>query len=334
MYGYFTADKIGISTGGGIVTRHELEALASIGQTTLWNPEPKQDPFDVERQILHNKLPDLKLAHFYSGTFPDTVKYLKSKGTKISYTAAAHDIDLSREEFAKLGIPYDLPHINNPDLWQKYLQCYLMADVVICPSNHSKQIMEKFGCQNVVVVPHGCHTMQAKSYPKTFTLGYLGQIGPDKGLIYLIEAWSKLNYKDCALNIAGSQSINILPLVRYFKNGNYNIMGFVKNIEEFYNGISVYVQPSVTEGFGIEILEALATGRPVIASDGAGASDCVTKDCGIVFKKKNVKELMEAIDVMKNRTEDYRQLCQNHAAKYTWEKVKDQYVNVWRQLLS
>ena len=35
MYGYFTADRVGISTGGGIVTKNELEALASLGQTIL-----------------------------------------------------------------------------------------------------------------------------------------------------------------------------------------------------------------------------------------------------------------------------------------------------------
>lgn len=333
MYGYFTADRIATNTGGGIVTKHELEALAIMGETMLWNPEAKADPFDTERSIIHNQLPELQLAHFYSGTFPDTVRYLKSKGTKISYTAAAHDIDLSKAEFEKLGIPYDLPHITNPDLWQKYLQCYLMADVVICPSVHSKQVMEKFGCKNVVVVPHGCHMMKAKPYPKTFTIGYLGQTGPDKGLIYLIEAWSKLNYKDAVFNIAGSQSISLLPLIRHFKHGNYNIMGFVKNIEEFYNSITTYVQPSVTEGFGIEILEALATGRPVIASNGAGAADCVG-ECGFVIEKKNVQALMDSIDSIKKQSLDVRQICQKQALNYTWDKVKQSYINVWKNLLT
>lgn len=333
MFGFFTADKIGSNTGGGIVTKNELDALLTLSQTTVWNPEPKTDPFDTERSIPHNKIPDLKLAHFYSGTFPDTVKYLKSKGTKISYTAAAHDIDLSRAEFKKLNIPYDLPHITNPDLWKKYLQCYLMADVVICPSTHSKQVMENFGCKNVKVVPHGCHLMQSQPYPKTFTIGYLGQTGPDKGLIYLIDAWSKLNYKDAVFNIAGSQSMSLLPWIRHFKYGNYNIMGFVKKIENFYNSISVYVQPSVTEGFGIEVLEAMATGRPVIASDGAGATDCIGS-CGLVVPKKNVEAIMNAIDSYRNKTIDSRKDCQIQASKYTWEKVRHQYTQVWKELLA
>lgn len=333
MFGYFTADRVGISTGGGIVTKNELEALAGMGQTTLWNPEPKSDPFDTERSIVHHQIPDLKLAHFYSGTFPDTVKYLKSKGTKISYTAAAHDIELSKAEFEKLNIPYDLPHITNPELWKKYLQCYLMADVVICPSTHSKQVMEKFGCKNIKVIPHGCHIMQAKPFPKTFTIGYLGQTGPDKGLIYLIEAWSKLNYKDAVFNIAGAQSMTLLPLIRHFKKGNYNIMGFVKNIEDFYNSISVYVQPSVTEGFGIEVLEALATGRPVVASDGAGAADCVGT-CGVVVPKKNVESIMNAIDSLKNNKADNRQACQIQASKYTWDNVKTMYADIWKDLIA
>ncbi len=333
MIGYFTADRIGITTGGGIVTKNELEALTSIDETILYNPEPNSNPFDTEKKIIHNQIPDLKLAHFYSGTFPDTVKYLKSKGVKVTYTAAAHDTDLSRQEFEKLGIPYDFPHITDKNLFNKYLQCYLMADMVICPSNHSKEVMEKFGCKNVVVIPHGCHIMPANKYPKTFAIGYLGQIGPDKGLMYLIEAWSLLNYKDAVFNIAGNQSINLLPIIRHFKNGNYNIMGYVKNLHDFYNSISVYVQPSVTEGFGIEILESLAAGRPVIASDGAGASECVGS-CGKVVAKRDVRQIMQAIEEMKTKQEDLRQACQIQASKYTWEKVQQEYVKLWSEVLS
>jgi glycosyltransferase involved in cell wall biosynthesis len=110
-------------------------------------------------------------------------------------------------------------------------------------------------------------------------------------------------------------------------------MGFVKSIEEFYNSISLYIQPSVTEGFGIEVLEALATGRPVIASDGAGASDCLGS-CGMVVERKNVKAIMDAIDAMKNNVKDVRKICQSQASNYTWDKIKNQYISVWRQLLT
>jgi len=43
----------------------------------------------------------------------------------------------------------------------------------------------------------------------------------------------------------------------------FKILGFVENLVDFYKQISVYIQPSITEGFGITPLEAMAYGRPV-----------------------------------------------------------------------
>ncbi len=80
-------------------------------------------------------------------------------------------------------------------------------------------------------------------------------------------------------------------------------------------------------------MEALATGRPVVASDGAGAADCVGP-CGLVIPKKNVEALMQAIDTFKNNNNDNRNACQLQAGKYTWDKVKDQYLQVWKELLA
>lgn len=334
MFAYITADRIGVQTGGGVVTKNEHEALEKLGKTIVVNPKPTIDPFETEKEINFSNLNDIKLAHFYSGAFPDTVEYLKKNGCKVSYTAAAHDPKLSQEEFESLGLKYDFPHITDPEKFKKYLQCYRMADLVICPSTHSKTIMENYGCKNVVVIPHGCHIMKAKPYPQTFTLGYLGQIGPDKGLKYLFAAWSILDYKDAVLNLAGYNSIDLIHMARYFGKGNINILGFVKNIEDFYNSLSAYVQPSVTEGFGIEVLEALSAGRPVICSDGAGAADCVG-NCGLVVKKQDPVQLAEAIDSIKRQKNDkIIALSQNQAEKYTWDKIQENYIKVWKAMLS
>ena len=107
---------------------------------------------------------------------------MKEKGIKISYTAAAHDIKESQQEFKSYGMSYDYPHITNPILWNQYLSSYLNADLIICPSKHSANIMKDFGAKNITVIPHGCHYGFSYAYPKTFSVGYLGQIGPDNGV--------------------------------------------------------------------------------------------------------------------------------------------------------
>ena len=157
-----------------------------------------------------------------------------------------------------------------------------------------------------------------------------------KGVKYLLEAWSNLNYSDAVLNIAGSQSVHLLGLIRSFQKGNFNIMGYMKSVEDFFHSVSVYVQPSVTEGFGIEVPEALSCGRPCIVSDGAGASDCITDKCGDVFEKRNVEQLAKLIDKYKTNYDNCKKMqeaCVEKGREYLWKNIEKFYVDFWSSLL-
>jgi glycosyltransferase involved in cell wall biosynthesis len=343
---YITADKIGTPTGGGAVTFHEYRALESLGAQTLpidaniipGGPDPFQSDANY-RKALEDQSPNLGgLAHIYAGCFTGTVETLRSRGTRVSYTAAAHDINESRREFEELGYGFNFPHLVDPELWKRYLGGYLGADLVICPSAKSAKLMTQFGCKNVIVIPHGCILPKTiVPLPKRFTVGYLGQAGPDKGLRYLFEAWKKLDMRDGTLLIAGNNIDQALPLYRKFGGGNVQFMGFVRDVSEFFNKTSVYVQPSVTEGFGIEILEAMAHGRPVVASSGAGASEVVAHHvAGVVVPPRSSQALAEGILWARKEpraAEGRAQKGLEAIKNYTWETIKARYVEAWNGLL-
>ena len=215
---YVTADAIGTATGGGRVTHHEAQALGAVGDVEIWQfPEaPRPWGADLAACALLERRPQYRpqKAHFYSGTFTKTIELLKARGTLISYTAAAHDIKVSRREHELLGLPFDYPHLIDPDQWQAYLRGYLLADVVVCPSTYSEQIMRGYGCQRIVIIPHGFDPpTHIARVPDRFVVAYLGQPGPDKGLVYLMqawEAWSALR-PDTLLVLAGRGMRNLLP---------------------------------------------------------------------------------------------------------------------------
>lgn len=383
-----TADRIGIQTGGGLVTSQECQALQEWSgeevqvfsgdqHSTEWEcvvhvltDESKKletsDPWIWDNRAVHQvrNIPEdkwPKIVHLYAGTFGKTVNALRQRGSKATYTAAAHSITVSRREHEKLGIPFNYDHINNPELWKRYLQGYLNADRIICPSSHSKQCMIEHGVDpsKIRIIPHGVHLPEEpiKPLPERFRLGYLGAIGPDKGLPYLIQAWKTLNYKDATLVLAGRDSTSpyMRQLIHHFGGGNIELLGWVKNVADFYNSISVYVQPSATEGFGCEVLEAMAYGRPVICSDGAGAVDCV--DSSGTFKACDVTSLAEKINQaywvskhdlypMKdgkfvedpsfpNGKMDLTAVGKYNrelAESYTWDIIKQKYKDVWTEL--
>lgn len=348
---YLTQDKIGTPTGGGAVTFHEYRALESLGEKTYpfdSNIVPvSHDPFKSDenyQSLMRANSSGLvgRLAHVYAGCFTKTVGELQTRGFKVSYTAAAHDIAESRKEFDDQGIGGHFPqHLIEPGLWAQYVSGYKAADLVICPSELSQRCMESYGCTNVTVIPHGCDLPAKTSpFPKRFTVGYLGQAGPDKGLRYLFEAWKKLNLKDGLLLIAGNNIEQALPLWRKYGGGNVQFMGFVKSVSELYDRVSVYVQPSVTEGFGIEVLEAMAHGKPVIVSEGAGAADVLKVDDSLsdcYLSPRDVSGLAERIDgwrqCTKETLEERGRVFRVTAENYSWDKVEKMYAAAWKQLL-
>lgn len=343
---YCTADRIGTPTGGGSVTHNELLAMQMLGgsvsvfdQAVLGQSD---NPFDMDsnlyiRLMENDQYKQVKLAHFYSGTFSKTIQLLKRGHTRITYTAAAHSIEESRKAHTELSLTYNYPHLTDPDLWEQYVTGYKSADVLICPSTHSAKVMADFGCTAPIrIIPHGTSPVKVKPMPKTFRLGYLGAIGADKGLIYLLQAWKMADLKDASLVLAGPHITSLFHVARIAGGRNIEFKGYVDSPSDLYNYCTVYCQPSVTEGFGIEVIEALAHGRPVIVSSGAGAADVVTPENGLVVRPKHVGDLVEAIIAFAKMPDlEARSVKVVHtAAHYYWPVIYPQYVMLWKKELS
>lgn len=364
---YLTADDIGAPTGGGIVTKHELLALddfAGEDQVRILSRRDlgqQADPWGWDEESYrriatsHLGFACYKLAHVYSGSFSWTVRTLRANGCKVVYTIAAHDREISRREHEQLGLGFPYPHLTDPGLWERYIGGYRDADVIVCPGKAPATTVQCYGPnfanKRIEIIPHGCDLPVSVAPPPTrFTVGYLGAVGPDKGLRYLLEAWKLLNYKDATLLLGGreSRSVFTVELIKRtwgldtllvdeewncWPGGNaVRCTGWVENVSDFYNQCSVYVQPSATEGFGIEVLEAMAHGRPALCSDAAGAADVVPEGC--VFKARDAMALAEKIDEMRRSPDlgPFGLICRQLASHFTWPKIRQRYIDLWRML--
>jgi len=351
---YITADTIGGWTGGSKVTFHESEALKSLGECEVYGRnrlEGGADPWGWDqvalRKITTEPAKKYKIAHFYSGSMTNTVKELRSKGTKVCYTVAAHRVSDSKKAHEELGLSYAYPHLTELDQWRKYSGGYWESNVLVLPSKHSAEVvteqMNELGIDEnsrptLCVIPHGCdYPNEAPPLPKKFVVGYSGVWGADKGVTYLLEAWKKLNYKDALLIFAGGDSTTAWAkqLLSRYGGGSIYLMGWVPKLEDFFRKISLYIQPSTTEGFGIPVIEAMAHGRPVLCSDHAGACD-VTPYRDMVFKASDVNASADAIEnVRKNwNLEDIGKGCREEAEQYSSPSIRERYVNLWKGLVS
>jgi glycosyltransferase involved in cell wall biosynthesis len=343
-------------SSGGTISQQEILAMESIGDNASTikignqhiNPVKyglPNNPFlqdYLTMDLLSNPALGLKcgdVAHLYAGPFTNTIRYLKAKGIKIILSIDAHDRDDSIQEFGNLGYDYPYEHVKNNDLWEIYNGGTHEADIVIVPSMASAEFLKREGVENTKlrIIPHGINipdNWSVTNIPEQFNVGYLGQYGPDKGIKYLIEAWSQLNYQDSTLIFAGTSSKSLGQFInKYATTGKFNLLGYVNDIADFYNNISVYVQPSVTEAFGIEILEAMSYGRPVIASEGAGAADVIDDGInGFIVPKRDPGAIADKIDFLKNRADLFKIgiAARRTAEKYDWSIIRQRYIDVFK----
>ena len=361
---YLTADKIGLGTGGGTVVHYEWQAFRELPESQIQiltreeldSTQAKQtaygygphepEPWCWDRQAYNLFNSNIKLAHLYAGTFPTSIKKLKENDAKVSYTIAAHNLKASRAEHEKWGIPFAqyYPHLVQPDLWQKYIEGYRLADVIVAPSKAAENSIREYGgdflTKRIEIIPHGVEIpATVKPLPKPFVVGYLGAYTPDKGITYLLQAWGKLNYKDAILVLGGANSATetVWNMVeRYCGNATVAILGYVRNVADFYNGISLYVQPSITEGFGLEVAEAMSYARPVLVSRGAGAADMVSSGTNaLLLNPGDVDDLCNKIDHARTNwgLKETGESCREVAKQYAWPIIQEKYKKLWQELM-
>jgi len=301
-----------------------------------WRPTPFFQDY-----IAYNHIPDepIELVQTYACPFGLTIEKLKKNNfCKIVADLAPHNIDISKEEHIRFTKEYPFPHLTDPWLLKLYMRHLCLADVVVVHSHSSADYIKKTADlkNDPVVIPHGCNLpTEIPVFPERFTPGYFGALGIDKGISYLIDGWLNcpLN-KDLQLLIGGrgTEAFKIPePYASRFKT-----IGGVAEISEFYKQISIYIQPSIQDGFGITPLEAMAYGRPVIVSNGAGVSELVTdgKD-GFVVPMRDIKAIRDKIMYYYDNPSEIKRMGQEArktAEKYTWKQVLGEYVDLWQRI--
>ncbi len=163
-----------------------------------------------------------------------------------------------------------------------------------------------------------------------------------KGYDLLIQAFADLDLPQGAwtLNIIGDgeeeeilqNHINAVNLQNnIFLLGKRN----KKEIVDLLTSSHVFMMPSRNENFSVAILEALACGLPIVASDCGGVRDCINDSNGIIFPIDNVEELKKAILKIYNR-----EVCfDNHSIAMQFKKnfapqiIAQKLINIFKQTI-
>lgn len=141
---------------------------------------------------------------------------------------------------------------------------------------------------------------RAKNLPPRFWL-FIGTLEPRKNLVTLIEAYAMLSASDrLPLVIAGGKGWDYAPIFeaveRHGLREAVQFPGFVPSEELvlWYNSAELFVYPSVFEGFGLPVLEAMACGVPVAVSDASSLPE-IAGGVGLCLPPLSVSAWSEAL---------------------------------------
>jgi glycosyltransferase involved in cell wall biosynthesis len=136
---------------------------------------------------------------------------------------------------------------------------------------------------------------------KGLVLGTVGRVEKTKGLDYLLNAMPKIleRYPDARLEIIGDGSelehLKILSKKLKISNSVF-FFGKLVNPIPSYNRMDIFILPSILEGFGIVLLEAMAVGIPVVATNVHGIKEVVINgESGILVPPKNADAIADAV---------------------------------------
>ena len=285
-------------------------------------------------------LKDVKVDLIFFNGSPFGLSSRLLKPAKSIADVPAHNIELSVEEYERRNgaESYPFDHMIDPFLWNIYSHHIKSASVVLCPSRASAQyILKKLDLRNrVEVIPHGCDIPEAAKVclPAEFTVVHIGANAPDKGQIYLVKALHMLRHNP---RFAASLVMVGYGTRLWFPFGVF-CFEHVVDIGKIYSECSVYVQPSVTEGFGLPALEAMAHARPVIVTEGAGVSDLVEDGKeGFVVPIRNPCAIAEKIEYLYSNPDEAKRMGRNarkKAEEYTWKIIEGRYRKLIQDVLN
>jgi len=197
--------------------------------------------------------------------------------------------------------------------------------VYVAVSHHQKRLMEQFK-KRVHYIGMGYDLNKTLDSPKENSILYLGKIDKMKQVPSLLRAWKNISHSnDWKLVLAGDGS-DYDYCVNYAKNiglTDYEFLGYVSNEEKWrlYSKAKLFAFPSLYEGFGIVLLEALNEGCVPIVNDLPPMNEVVTPEVGFITNPtvdswaKTLRIAMNS-DLAKKRVHIPELL-----EKYDWEDV-------------
>ncbi|HYG40203.1 MAG TPA: glycosyltransferase family 1 protein [Cytophagales bacterium] len=281
------------------------------------------------------------------------------------YHGLSNELPFGKKRFKTVVTIHDLLFLRFPHLYKKIdVEIYKNkwkyackeADKIIAISNQTAEDLNTFlniPSHKIEVVYQGCNEVFKQEFdsrklksvaekyalPTDFILN-VGTVEPRKNALTIVKSLPFLTNTEIPLVIVGRETPYKQDIIEFIQKENLtNRVIFLHNVpfEDLpliYQLSKLFIYPSIFEGFGIPIIEALNSGIPVISSTGSCFSEAGGKD-SLYIDPKSPEQLAEAIQsVLKNPTKARFMIerGKEYVKRFESEKIADDIMSVYNMI--
>jgi len=357
-------------SGLGSYSRNLIQGLAEMypdNEYVLYTPELNYELFEPNQKCILVKGPERPIHRIFRSYWRSFYlsRQLPHDGIEI-FHGLSHEIpyNFPKKQVRSIVTIHDLIFLRLPHLYRmldriiyerKFRYSCMTSDRIVAVSRQTAfDIQEFFGIdpEKIDVVYQGCNPVfntdvsliekeilrMKYLLPNSFIL-YVGTIEERKNLLTLIKAlhFGKI---DMPLVVIGKPTPYLNKIIEFIERHsliNIIFCDIVQNqdLPGIYQLADLFVYPSIFEGFGIPILEAMYSRVPVITSRGSSLTEA-GGDHTIYVDPNNVEEMAAAIKkVLINRDLQEKMITEGykHARKFDAEKVSGNILQVYNKVL-
>lgn len=285
-------------------------------------PEQYRNRFDLALGVhLSTHLPFLKMSHFKKDRIFESwlIKHLKNSepGILHSWNGNSHQLfrELKSRDWLKClerSCPHNMfqheiisaeadflniKYFKDKAALERETEELYLSDIIVAPSQYSANSYSDPELIKKIRVNHlgaNLHFRGREKRNSSLVVLMVGNNFLRKGTHYLIEAFKMIDRADAELWIRGD-----VPEV--YRNQIYDKRIKIippllpEKLVKLYQDADVFVQPSIDEGFGMTVLEALSFGLPLVVTENVGAKDILNSEVSITVPIRNPEALARAI---------------------------------------
>ena len=283
-------------------------------------------------------LPSLHSYDIWHSTYQNT-HYMPMLNKKIKVVLSIHDLNFMYDEKKSAA---------KKQKYLRYLQALInRADAIICISEFSKKdVLQYCEVKNkpLYVIHNGTNLLQTpeltnKSYkPSKPFLFSIGVINRKKNFHVLLPLLKKNTME---LLIAGKyDDADYLSFIqKQSKNlgveDNVHLLGSVSEHEKswYFNNCRAFALPSISEGFGLPVVEAMSCGKPLFLSDKTALPE-IGGDISFYFNDFNSEHMQKVFNIgmEKYNANGFQEKIKERGLSFNWHKSAKQYLEVYRSL--